>query len=183
MAPAGRLAAPASLAAAGVSLRPVTEADRPFLEQLYRLVRWDEFAPTGWPDRQKIAFLASQFEFQRRHYANAFPEAELHVIQCGEDPIGRLYVDRTSRTVWLIEISLLPEWRGRGVGAALLERLQEEVALGLADCVSLHVTPDNRARRLYARMGFAERPPASEFGEIQIEMVWPASALERPQAS
>jgi ribosomal protein S18 acetylase RimI-like enzyme len=177
MDPGARLEAPASLAAAGISLRPVVAADRAFLERLYRLVRWDEFAPTGWPDAAKIAFLAQQFEFQRRHYAQAHDGAEYHVIVQGAEPIGRIYVDRTGRDLALIEISLLPQWRGRGIGAALLGRLQQEVEAGLRDRVSLQVAPDNPARRLYARMGFVETAPASEFQEASIEMVWPASAL------
>ncbi len=172
-----RLQAPARLAADGLSLRPVADTDRPFLEHLYRLVRWDEFAPTGWPDATKTAFLAQQFDFQRRQYEQVYPGAEFHVIVHGDEPIGRIYVDRTGRDLALIEISLLPEWRGRGIGAALLEHLQQEVGAGLRDRVSLQVNPENPARRLYARMGFVERPPASEFQEASIEMVWPPSAL------
>jgi GNAT superfamily N-acetyltransferase len=172
-----RLQAPPRLVAAGLSLRPVIDADRPFLERLYRLVRWDEFAPTGWPDATKTAFLAQQFDFQRRQYEQLYGGAELHLIVQGDEPIGRIYVDRTGRDLVLIEISLLPEWRGRGIGAALLEQLQQEVGAGLRDRVSLQVTPENPARRLYQRMGFVERPPASEFQQASIEMVWPPSAL------
>jgi GNAT superfamily N-acetyltransferase len=172
-----RLQAPPRLVAAGLSLRPVIDADRPFLERLYRLVRWDEFAPTGWPDATKTAFLAQQFDFQRRQYEQLYGGAELHLIVQGDEPIGRIYVDRTGRDLALIEISLLPEWRGRGIGAALLEQLQQEVGAGLRDRVSLQVTPENPARRLYQRMGFVERPPASEFQQASIEMVWPPSAL------
>jgi GNAT superfamily N-acetyltransferase len=174
-----RLEAPARLVAAGLSLRPVVGADRPFLEHLYRLVRWDEFAPTGWPDATKTAFLAQQFDFQRRQYEQVYPGAEFHVIVHGPDPIGRIYVDRTGRDLGLIEISLLPEWRGRGIGAALLEQLQREVEAGLRDCVSLQVAPENPARRLYQRMGFVDKSPASEFQEASIEMVWPPSAGSR----
>jgi GNAT superfamily N-acetyltransferase len=171
-----RLETPARLAVAGLSLRPVVDADRPFLEHLYRLVRWDEFAPTGWPDATKTAFLAQQFDFQHRHYEQAHPGAEFHVIVHGAEPIGRIYVDRTGRDLELIEISLLPEWRGRGIGAALLEQLQREVEAGLRDCVSLQVTSENPARRLYQRMGFVEKSPPSEFQQASIEMVWPPSA-------
>lgn len=171
-----RLEAPARLVAAGLSLRPVVDADRPFLEHLYRLVRWDEFAPTGWSDATKTAFLAQQFDFQRRQYEQVYDGAEFHLIVHGDEPIGRIYVDRTGRDLGLIEVSLLPEWRGRGIGAALLEQLQNEVEAGLRDCVSLQVAPENPARRLYQRMGFVEKSPASEFQQASIEMVWPPSA-------
>ena len=175
--PAGeRLQAPSALAAQGVSLRPIVAEDRLFLEHLYRSVRWDEFAPTGWSDETKTAFLASQFDFQRRHYEAAFPGADYLIIQHADAPIGRIYVDRGGRALWLVEISLLPEWRGKGIGAALLAMLQSEAASGGFEGVRLSVDPANPARRLYARMGFVEAPPESEFGEAQIEMVWPATA-------
>jgi hypothetical protein len=98
-----------ALADAGVSLRPVTADDRPFLERLYRIVRWDELAATGWPDEAKTAFLGSQFKFQRRGYAMSNPLAELYVVRHAGASIGRLYVDRSGREVELVE------WRGRGL--------------------------------------------------------------------
>ena len=177
---AARLEAPARLSADGIVLRPEVAADRPFLEHLYRLVRWHEFTPTGWPDAAIAALINDQFEYQRRHYEIAYAGAEFHVIQHVAEPIGRIYVHRTGRDLGLLEISLLPEWRGRGIGAALLEHLQQEVRAGLRDSVSLQVSPENPARRLYARMGFVEKPPATEYGQSSIDMVWPPSALETP---
>ncbi len=58
----------AALSEAGVSLRPVAETDMPFLQHLHRTTRWDELAPTQWPDEAKIGFLDQQFAFQHRHY-------------------------------------------------------------------------------------------------------------------
>ncbi|HYR88006.1 MAG TPA: GNAT family N-acetyltransferase [Terriglobia bacterium] len=50
-------------------------------------------------------------------------------------------------------IAVLPEHRGRGVGSALLQRLVE-MAGAAYDAVSLSVSMDNPARRLYERVGF-----------------------------
>ena len=175
MPPNSLLALSPALAEAGVSLRPVAADDRPFLERLYRIVRWDEFAATGWPDAAKAAFLASQFEFQRRGYAMSNPLAELYVVCHGVAPIGRLYVDRSGRDLELVEISLLPEWRGQGLGAALLAMLQEAARAGGFAGVRLTVAPGNPARRLYRRAGFAETAPPSAFGEAHIEMIWAVS--------
>jgi ribosomal protein S18 acetylase RimI-like enzyme len=52
-----------------------------------------------------------------------------------------------------LSVAVLPEYRGRGVGAELIERLLRDVA-GDADAVSLSVEPDNRALGLYERLGF-----------------------------
>ncbi len=161
----------------GVSLRPATATDRPFLLQLFRSVRWDELAPTGWSDRAKIDFLESQFEFQHRHYDAAFAGADFSVIERGGAAIGRLSVDRTTPRLHLIEISLAPEWRGRGIGGALIGRLQDEVRAGRAAGIVLNVERINvGAQRLYRRLGFVESPPTSPYPGLSVEMVWPAPA-------
>lgn len=56
-------------------------------------------------------------------------------------------------TIPELGIAVLPERRGCGVGSALLERLFE-VGGELHDAVSLSVSVDNPARRLYERLGF-----------------------------
>jgi ribosomal protein S18 acetylase RimI-like enzyme len=164
------LVLPAALAEAGVSLRPETPDDRAFLERLHFLVRRDEFAPAGWPEPVLESFLAGQFDLQRRQYAAMHPDGEFYVILAGAAPVGRFYVDRSARTFVLVEISLLPEWRGRGVGRALIGALIDAAGDGRADRVALSVTPHNPARRLYRRLGFDETRPPSEFAEAHVEM-------------
>jgi ribosomal protein S18 acetylase RimI-like enzyme len=162
----------AALSEAGVSLRPVAEADMPFLQYLHRTTRWDELAPTHWPDEAKIGFLDQQFAFQHRHYQTAFADAEFYLISRDEDPIGRIYLDRTRRDLHLIEISLLPEWRGRGLGTALLTMLQQEVRAGRGARVLLNVLATGPARRLYTRLGFVETAGEQEFPDLYVEMAW-----------
>jgi ribosomal protein S18 acetylase RimI-like enzyme len=165
---------------AGVTLRAAVEADRSFLERLFRSARWDELAPTGWPDQAKIDFLASQFDLQQSHYHLAFAGADYDVIEHDGVAIGRLSVDRTGPDLHLVEISLAPDWRGRGVGGALIARLQDEVRRGSTIRIVLNVERTNQgAQRLYRRLGFVESPPTSPYPGLSIEMVWPASA-ERP---
>jgi ribosomal protein S18 acetylase RimI-like enzyme len=102
------------------------------------------------------------------------PDAELYVVWCGDAPIGRLYVDRSGPDLELVEISLLPAWRGRGMGAAFLAMLQDAARAERFDGVRLTVAPENPARRLYLRAGFVEVAPSSGFAEAHIEMVWRA---------
>ena len=52
-----------------------------------------------------------------------------------------------------LSMSLLPGYRGRGIGTVLLHRLLTEAARE-ADAVSLSVSESNPARRLYERFGF-----------------------------
>ena len=50
-------------------------------------------------------------------------------------------------------IAVLPEHRGRGIGSLLLQRLVE-TASSTYDALSLSVSADNPAERLYRRAGF-----------------------------
>ena len=51
-----------------VTLRPIRDEDRPFLERLYASTRDEELRPVPWSDAQKTAFLASQYALQHAHY-------------------------------------------------------------------------------------------------------------------
>jgi GNAT superfamily N-acetyltransferase len=164
-----------ALAAAGLSLHLVEDEDFPFLRRLHRLIRWEELTPLQWPDAARIAFLDQQFSFQHRHYIDAFAGAEFYLIQHEAEPIGRLYLDRMSSALRLIEISVLPQWQGRGVGAALLTGVQHEARTVGVGSVDLNVLATSPARRLYARLGFVESGPQEEFPGPYLAMSWPVS--------
>jgi ribosomal protein S18 acetylase RimI-like enzyme len=167
---------PAVAGAVAIALRPMTEDDLPFLRQLHHSIRWDELAPTGWPDEAKLGFLDQQFSFQHRQYVAGFVGAAFSIVLDRGEPIGRFYVDRTTRNLHVIDISLLPEWRGRGLGTALLTGLQDEVRAGRFDRIGLSAAIDGPARRLYERLGFVPANPPEEFPGLYLEMVWPAPA-------
>jgi RimJ/RimL family protein N-acetyltransferase len=142
----------------GVRLRPVTDADRPFLLELYAGVRAPELALVPWDEATKRAFVAQQFAAQDAHYRAHYPGATLDVIEVGGAPAGRLYVHRGEHDVRIMDIALAPEHRGRGIGTALLRSLIAEAG---ARTLSIHVEAGNPSRRLYERLGFR---PAGEHG-------------------
>ena len=144
---------PEALAARGVSLLRETAEDYGFLANLYISVRWEELTPTGWPDAIKIEFLNSQFALQVKHYTTYYHDAVLSLVMVGEQPVGRLYLYRGAQDLRIVDVSLVPQWRGRGLGTALLAAVQDE-ARPNGQSVSIHVEQDNPARSLYGRMGF-----------------------------
>mgnify|MGYP006275961387 CR=1 FL=1 len=134
-------------------VRPETPGDLDFLERLYATTRADELALAGWNRAQQAAFIHQQFTAQHAHYRKHFPDAGFWLLELDGGRAGRLYLHPRSDEIRLIDIALLPEWRGRGIGGALLRRLLERAgAAGLP--VRLHVEPDNPAARLYGRLGF-----------------------------
>ena len=74
------------------------------------------------------------------------------ILQKGE-PVGRLYVDRRKDEIRLIDIALLPELHGQGIGSWLLQDLMDE-AKKVGKPIRIHVERFNPALRLYERLGF-----------------------------
>jgi len=137
-----------------LGFRPIHEGDLEFLCALYASTRADELAPVPWSAPEKEAFLRAQFGLQHRYYQQTFVQADYLLVICADERIGRVYVTREHGDIDLIDIALLPAWRGRGIGTALLRELVAESERTRRDIV-LHVEPNNPAKRLYARCGFA----------------------------
>ncbi len=137
----------------GVELRPIVPADREFLFRLYASTREGEMALLDWSESEKEAFLRMQFDAQHSYYVEQFPAARLDVVLRGGEPIGRLYVDRREDEIRLIDIALMPEHRGAGVGGAMMRELLAE-AREAGKPVRIHVERFNPAMRLYRRLGF-----------------------------
>jgi len=134
-----------------VALRPVEPGDREFLFRVYASTREEELALVPWDALTKDAFLRMQFAAQDSHYRQHFPGATFDVVTVDGVSAGRLYVDRGDTEIRVIDIALLPDHRGRGLGTALLAPILEE-----GKTVSIHVERENPARRLYDRLGFVE---------------------------
>ncbi len=60
-----------------------------------------------------------------------------------------------------LAVAVLPAWRGRDVGAALMAALIAACREAGTSALSLSVRPDNRARHLYERLGLRQ------VGEVQ----------------
>lgn len=144
---------PAFPTAKQIGFRPEREDDQEFLYRLYASTRTDEMALTGWDDAQKDAFLRMQFQFQTTHYRRHFSEALFQIILLAGEAIGRVYVYHGAQEIRLMDIALLPEYRGAGIGGWILGALMQQ-AERAHKAITLHVEFFNRARRLYERLGF-----------------------------
>ena len=136
-------------------LRPITPADDSFLAGLYASTRAEELAVTDWSEEDKAVFCRRQFDAQTAHYRENYPSAILQVVERGGVSIGRLYVARWEREIRIMDIALLPEHRGSGIGTQLLRELQDEARSG-GKTLTIHVERFNSALRLYERLGFKQ---------------------------
>lgn len=135
------------------TLRPASDEDISFLYSVFATTREQELAALPWDPEQKEAFLRQQFAAQDRHYRAQYPDADFLVIEHNGASIGRLYVYRDAARIHVLDVALLPDHRGVGIGTALLEELLAE-ATTKGVRMTLHVEASNPARRLYARLGF-----------------------------
>ena len=126
---------------------------REFLVGLYGSVREPELAHVPWDDAMRRAFVEQQFAAQDAHYRKHYPGATLDVIEIDGSRAGRLYVHRGARDIRIMDIALMPEFRGHGIGSDLLRSLIAEAQAG-GRTLSIHVEYNNPARRLYERLGF-----------------------------
>ncbi len=130
-----------------------------------------------WTPAQKAAFLRQQFQAQHAFYQEQYAGARFEVILLDGEPVGRVYVDRRDDEVRIVDIALLPEHRGAGIGSGILRSLLAEAAAA-GKPVRIHVERHNPALRLYERLGFVrladtgvyylmERTPGGRAGPTQ----------------
>lgn len=136
-----------------VSLVATSATDRDFIFRLFSLLKIDELQAWAWDEHMRETMLRMQFDAHERHFRTNFPGADDAVVRQGELPIGRLIVLRNAEALHLADVSLLSEFRGKGIGSHLIGKLQDEAtAAGVP--LRLNCFVGNPARRLYQRLGF-----------------------------
>jgi ribosomal protein S18 acetylase RimI-like enzyme len=89
---------------------------------------------------------------------------EVRAICCEATVAGFLWIERRDRELHVHGIILRPEFRGRGLGRSIFERLEEEFK-GRVDVLELGVRVSNEgAIRFYERIGFELDRTIDEIG-------------------
>ena len=144
-------------AALGLSFRPIVDDDEVlFAGRVYASVRKELLVDLPWSDAQKAAFLLLQFRAEHAFYQKHHPDADWLLISAHDNDIGRLYLECEEDEHHIIDIALMPEFRGKGSGTALLRDLMDE-AEAAGKPLSAEVDKRSRAIRLYRRLGFKTR--------------------------
>jgi len=133
-------------------LRDVTAADEDFLFRLFVSSRESEFAVLSEP--QRSALLRMQFEAQRQSYARWYPDGRYSIVSVDGFDAGRFLVGGYEREIVVLDITLLPEYRNRGIGARLYAGIIDQArASGKALRASVSsINPGSL--RFLERMGF-----------------------------
>jgi ribosomal protein S18 acetylase RimI-like enzyme len=123
------------------SLMPAKLGD---CELMFRLQKLDG-AEINTQDVEQIVRL--------EEYRKIFVPEEIEVVYHGDVPVGRLRVVRGDE-LYVGGMQILPEYRGKGIGTAILESLIEEAGKS-AKPIRLEVFHENlQALSLYEKVGF-----------------------------
>lgn len=107
-----------------------------------------------WTAEEKAGFLADQFRFQHEQFVRKYRRGIFLVVEDKGVPAGRLYLDPARDRLLIIDIGLLQEARGRGLGRALLAWTETWARAAGSPRIRLHVAPWNApALALYEAAG------------------------------
>ena len=137
------------------SFRRATPDDDGFLIDVYGSTREEELSLTDWDPARRAVFIEMQFRAQQSHYREYYPSGEHYVMMSDGNAIGRLYVAEIEQEVRILDITVLPKYRGSGFGRRVVEELLIEGS-EIAKPVRIYVESFNRSLGLFARLGFSK---------------------------
>ena len=136
-----------------MTLRDVSPEDDAFLRKVYACTRAQELAMVPWSDEQREAFLRFQFDAQDRDYRSKYPGASFQIILKDDQPVGRLYVSREPEQIRILDLTVLPEFRGQGIGSSLILELVAEADRNQKP-VTIWIEQFNPSQVIFQHLGF-----------------------------
>ncbi|MFP3917579.1 GNAT family N-acetyltransferase [Lysinibacillus telephonicus] len=130
-----------------------TSEDESFMYKLFVSTRIQEFTLLHLSEKQIQSLLKMQYDAQKNSFHTRFPNATYEMIYLEGVRIGRMITDKKRHCIHLVDISLLPEYRGKGYGTEIIKTIQKVAIMERMD-VTLYVLQGNPAQNLYERCGF-----------------------------
>jgi ribosomal protein S18 acetylase RimI-like enzyme len=151
-----------------VTTRAATEEDDAFLFALFKAVRSLEFAYAPLAPAQLDLLMNIQYTGQKQTYGAQYPDGD-HIILVDGLPVGRIWLFRGEAEYQLVDISLMPEFRNRGIGGVLVtDAIAAARAAGVRLCCSVAVT-NASSLRFHQRLGFQIAGQDEIYYELAIE--------------
>ena len=141
------------------SLRPASDSDKAWLNSLRRSAYRDLFDAT-WGEWDETR--------HQRHFSESWDAGCISVITKDGQPVGMIQLFKSSDSIEVAEIQILPRQQNLGLGASVVADVIQNACK--RNCfVSLHLGLKNiGAYRLYTRLGFKE----TERSDSHIFMVY-----------
>ncbi len=128
-----------------LTLNTATEADFEFVRKVHHLAYRDMVIRQygEWDD-----------SIQDEFFKNSWDRLPHKIIVCDGEPCGYCCLLESEDAIDVMELAILPEWQGKGIGSDLLKTVIEKgKSLGVSSRLNVMKTNDG-AKRLYERLGF-----------------------------
>lgn len=136
-------------------LRSADDHDAEFLYQVFSQSHGAELDLSVLADAQREAMLRMQFQAQQDQYRRQYPTADCDVVLSHGQAVGYMIAVRGPETFVLVDIALLPAFRGQGIGSRLVAELIE-LAESANQSLYAHVRKGSSAWALWQRLGFRQ---------------------------
>jgi ribosomal protein S18 acetylase RimI-like enzyme len=144
------------------SLRPAVPVDSDFIYAV-RVAGLKDYVAQNWGWDESFQAARSRASFNAENY---------QIIVVDSRDVGALWVESRENELFLADIEILPEWRGRGLGTSIIRDLLGRARV-LGRPVSLQVLKINPARRLYERLGFSVVGETETHYLMSTNLRWP----------
>lgn len=138
---------------AGLALRPSRPSDQPFFDSLYRTTREDLLLIDAEDDFIE-ALIDMQHQAQTSGCGDMFPNAMYFVVEYHGERIGRLVLDFGPVEARVVDISLIPAARGKGLRLQVLRAVQAVAAQAMTPVTLISRYDNLHAKQRYLQMGF-----------------------------
>lgn len=137
---------PAARLPSGMEFHAWDDAAAPLFHRAYFEAFRDRPGFPGWDEARWRSAFATDAAFR--------PDLSFVILE-GTEPVGFAVLWVEDETGWVMQMGVRPEWRGKGLGEALLAHAIAAFAAEGLPTVALEVATNNpAARALYERMGF-----------------------------
>jgi ribosomal protein S18 acetylase RimI-like enzyme len=136
-----------------LTLRPARIDDQEFLYLLFYSVYLEKLHPVPMSEEEKKQLLDLMYQGFTQHYNSRAISSDDRLVLLNNESIGRIILLQTCEEIRLADLAILPQYRGRGIGSALISQVQTESVMSKRP-IRLQVARFDRALRLYQRLGF-----------------------------
>jgi ribosomal protein S18 acetylase RimI-like enzyme len=136
-----------------IQLNIKSEADSEFVFKLFAENKITELHADNWSEQIKNQLMLMQYNAYEQTIKNEYPNVNDFVIMVNSEQAGRLQLENNASSLRIINISLLPAFHKKGIGAKIIKDILAEADLKNKP-VYLEVDKVNPAFNLYSRLGF-----------------------------
>lgn len=136
-----------------LTLRPARTDDEEFLYRLFYSVYLEKLQLVPMSAAEKKTLVELTYQGFTRHYNSLVPASDDRLVLLDNESIGRMILLQVPGEIRLADLAILPQYRCRGIGSALIGQLQAESTMSKRP-VRLQVARFDRALKLYRRLGF-----------------------------